>query len=150
MTVNLKGMWLTVQAVLPVMREQGGGAIVNISSMAAVAARSSWSAYGMSKAGVNKLDHIAGGRQRRHDDPLQLHHARADGHADGGRARRRGEAADPTEEIRAQRDAQVPLDARWAPAGTSPTRACSWPRTRPGSSPAAILPVDGGQLGRIG
>jgi len=30
LTVNLKAMWLTIKAALPVMREQGGGAIVNI------------------------------------------------------------------------------------------------------------------------
>ena len=55
MTTNLKAMWLTIKHFLPVMREQGGGgAIVNISSMAAVAA-SNLIAYGMSKAGVNKL-----------------------------------------------------------------------------------------------
>ena len=57
-TTNLKGMWLTIKHVLPVMREQGGGgSIVNISSMAAVAS-SNLVAYGMSKAGVNKLTHI--------------------------------------------------------------------------------------------
>ncbi|MGZ3404783.1 MAG: SDR family NAD(P)-dependent oxidoreductase, partial [Phenylobacterium sp.] len=35
LSVNLKGMWLTIKAALPVMREQQGGAIVNISSLAA-------------------------------------------------------------------------------------------------------------------
>ncbi|HEX4711020.1 SDR family NAD(P)-dependent oxidoreductase, partial [Phenylobacterium sp.] len=35
LSVNLKGMWLTIKAALPAMREQGGGAIVNISSLAA-------------------------------------------------------------------------------------------------------------------
>src|SRR5947209_12005666 len=35
--VNLKGMWLTIKAALPTLREQGGGAIVNTSSLAAVA-----------------------------------------------------------------------------------------------------------------
>jgi NAD(P)-dependent dehydrogenase (short-subunit alcohol dehydrogenase family) len=33
--VNLRGMWLTCKHVLPTMREQGAGSIVNISSMAA-------------------------------------------------------------------------------------------------------------------
>ena len=41
--VNLKGMWLTIKHMLPVMREQGGGAaITNISSMAAVASCPTW------------------------------------------------------------------------------------------------------------
>ncbi len=37
--VNLRGMWLACKHALPVMREQGSGSIVNISSMAA------WEAY---------------------------------------------------------------------------------------------------------
>ena len=32
MDVNFKGMWLTSKAVLPIMQEQGGGAITNIST----------------------------------------------------------------------------------------------------------------------
>jgi NAD(P)-dependent dehydrogenase (short-subunit alcohol dehydrogenase family) len=53
--VNLKAMWLTCKHVLPVMREQRAGAIVNISSVAAVAAAGSLTAYKVSKAGVNAL-----------------------------------------------------------------------------------------------
>jgi NAD(P)-dependent dehydrogenase (short-subunit alcohol dehydrogenase family) len=53
--VNLKAMWLTCKHALPVMREQGSGAIVNISSLAAVAAAGSLTAYKISKAGVNAL-----------------------------------------------------------------------------------------------
>ena len=48
--VNLKRV-STCQHVLPVMREQGGGAIVNISSIAAVAAAIELTAYKVSKAG---------------------------------------------------------------------------------------------------
>ncbi len=36
--MNLKAMWLTIKHAVPVMRAQGGGAIVNISSLAAIAA----------------------------------------------------------------------------------------------------------------
>jgi len=53
--VNLKAMWLTCKHALPVMREQRSGAIVNISSLAAVAAAGSLTAYKVSKAGVNAL-----------------------------------------------------------------------------------------------
>ena len=52
--VNLKGMWLTCKHVLPVMRQQRSGAIVNISSLAAVAS-APMLAYKTSKAGVNLL-----------------------------------------------------------------------------------------------
>ena len=54
MLVNLKAMWLTCKHVLPVMREQQAGAIVNISSAAAVSSGGT-TAYEISKAGVNKL-----------------------------------------------------------------------------------------------
>jgi NAD(P)-dependent dehydrogenase (short-subunit alcohol dehydrogenase family) len=55
MDVNLKAMWLTCKHVLPVMRDQRAGAIVNISSIAAIAAAGSLVAYKISKAGVNAL-----------------------------------------------------------------------------------------------
>jgi NAD(P)-dependent dehydrogenase (short-subunit alcohol dehydrogenase family) len=51
---NLKSMFLTCKSVLPHMEEQGAGAIVNISSMAAVRfAPYPMVAYSASKAGVN-------------------------------------------------------------------------------------------------
>lgn len=53
---NLKGLFLTCKHVLPIMKEQGGGAIVNISSIAAVC-HSRTTAYKVSKAGVNALTH---------------------------------------------------------------------------------------------
>jgi NAD(P)-dependent dehydrogenase (short-subunit alcohol dehydrogenase family) len=55
MDTNLKAMWLTCKHVVPAMREQQGGAIVNISSIAAVAGVGNLSAYKISKAGVNAL-----------------------------------------------------------------------------------------------
>ncbi len=53
--VNLKAMWRTCKYVVPVMQAHGGGAIVNISSLAAIAAAGSLTAYKISKAGVNAL-----------------------------------------------------------------------------------------------
>ena len=52
--VNLRAMWRTCRAVLPVMREQQSGSIVNISSAASVAGGFQV-AYEVSKAAVNRL-----------------------------------------------------------------------------------------------
>ncbi|MEJ0041778.1 MAG: SDR family oxidoreductase [Rhizomicrobium sp.] len=54
MTVNLKGMWLTIRATIPIMREARRGAIVNISSLAALGGGNQ-TAYEVSKAAVNRL-----------------------------------------------------------------------------------------------
>jgi NAD(P)-dependent dehydrogenase (short-subunit alcohol dehydrogenase family) len=53
--VNLKALWRTCKLVVPIMREQRAGVIVNISSLAAVAAATKLTAYKISKAGVNAL-----------------------------------------------------------------------------------------------
>ncbi len=55
MDVNLKAMWMTCKHVIPVMREQRSGAIVNVSSTAAIMAANNLTAYKISKAGVNAL-----------------------------------------------------------------------------------------------
>jgi NAD(P)-dependent dehydrogenase (short-subunit alcohol dehydrogenase family) len=54
MAVNLKAMWSTIKAALPMMKVQGGGAIVNVSSTAALRGSGAL-VYGISKAGVNRL-----------------------------------------------------------------------------------------------
>lgn len=54
--VNLKGVFLTCKYVLPVMLAQGKGAIVNISSLAAIRWTGyPYAAYYAAKAGVNQL-----------------------------------------------------------------------------------------------
>jgi NAD(P)-dependent dehydrogenase (short-subunit alcohol dehydrogenase family) len=54
--VNLTGTFLMTHAVLPVMREQGAGTIVNVSSIAGLRARGfTGPAYNAAKAGVNSL-----------------------------------------------------------------------------------------------
>lgn len=55
---NLLGPFRLSRAVLPSMLLQGRGAIVNISSDAAVSAYPSWGAYGTSKAALDHLTRI--------------------------------------------------------------------------------------------
>ena len=53
--VNVEGPLRMSQCVLPVMREQGGGSVVNIASMAAYSGGSFICAYGASKAALVNL-----------------------------------------------------------------------------------------------
>jgi NAD(P)-dependent dehydrogenase (short-subunit alcohol dehydrogenase family) len=54
MDVNLKGMFFTCKAVLPIMEEQGSGAIVNISSLASIRwMHFNYISYYASKAAIN-------------------------------------------------------------------------------------------------
>ena len=55
MTTNLTGAFTCIKAVAPVMRAQGRGRIVNISSGAGLVARGSSIAYAVSKAGMIHL-----------------------------------------------------------------------------------------------
>jgi len=50
--VNVKGVWLCCKAVLPAMREQGSGSIVNIASVVAVAGQPGYLHYVASKGSV--------------------------------------------------------------------------------------------------
>jgi NAD(P)-dependent dehydrogenase (short-subunit alcohol dehydrogenase family) len=65
LAVNLKGMWLTTKAILPLMRAQRGGSIVNISSMASKLGNNKI-AYEVSKAGVNRLTHSVASANAKH------------------------------------------------------------------------------------
>jgi NAD(P)-dependent dehydrogenase (short-subunit alcohol dehydrogenase family) len=55
LAVNLGGPFLCTKAAVPLMREHGGGAVVNITSISAVRASTLRSAYGTSKAGLAHL-----------------------------------------------------------------------------------------------
>jgi 3-oxoacyl-[acyl-carrier protein] reductase len=52
MSVNVKGIWQCCRAVVPAMREAGGGAIINISSLAAIYGMPNGLHYTTSKAAV--------------------------------------------------------------------------------------------------
>lgn len=55
LAVNLTGPFLLTQAVAPIMRDQGGGTIVNITSISGLRASTLRVAYGTSKAGLAHL-----------------------------------------------------------------------------------------------
>lgn len=52
MEVNLYGVFLMTREILPMMEQQGGGAIVNVSAIAALRSHPMASAYGAAQAGV--------------------------------------------------------------------------------------------------
>jgi NAD(P)-dependent dehydrogenase (short-subunit alcohol dehydrogenase family) len=53
--VNLKGIYLAARHAIPEMRGRGGGAIVNVSSVQAIASQAGVAAYTASKGGINAL-----------------------------------------------------------------------------------------------
>jgi NAD(P)-dependent dehydrogenase (short-subunit alcohol dehydrogenase family) len=53
--VNLTGVWRGMRHAIPVMLEQGGGSIVNISSVQSLVGFVGWSGYAASKGGINGL-----------------------------------------------------------------------------------------------
>lgn len=55
MDLNLKGCFFCINAVAPLMKAQGGGKIVNISSVAGTMGLGTYAAYSAAKAGVNYL-----------------------------------------------------------------------------------------------
>ena len=146
--VNLRGMWLTIKAALPAMREQGGGAIVNISSLAAIAGGNQM-AYEVSKAAVNRLTTSVAQANARHgvrcnaimpglmDTPMAV----------AGIARASGQ--DP-QEVRDARNARVPLGGKMGTAWDTAYAALFLASDEAKFITGAILPVDGGMSVRIG
>ncbi|GBD53738.1 SDR family oxidoreductase [Microcystis aeruginosa NIES-298] len=56
--LNLTSVYQCVQGILPAMRQQGGGTIINISSIAADNFFPDWGAYSVSKAGLVAFSRI--------------------------------------------------------------------------------------------
>lgn len=146
--VNLKGMYLSCKHALPVMRAQGSGAIVNVSSVAATCS-TGMLAYKTSKAGVNALTHAVAMGNAKHgirvngimpglmDTPMAVDAAAAAGGVDRS-------------EIAARRDAQVPLGAQQGTAWDVAHAALFLTSEEAKFITAVTLPVDGGQSARIG
>jgi len=60
--INVKGVFLTCKHAIPHMRKQGGGAIVNVSTISSIRYTSPCVAYSASKAAVNQLTQSIAGR----------------------------------------------------------------------------------------
>ncbi len=149
LAVNLKGMWLTIKHALPVMRAQpAGGAIVNISSLAAIAP-ANIIAYEVSKAGVNKLTTSTAALNARHnircnaimpglmDTPMAIEAI----------ARARGETAAV---VRAARDARVPLGGKMGTAWDVAYAALFLASDEAKFITGVVMAVDGGASVRFG
>ncbi|WP_374575351.1 SDR family NAD(P)-dependent oxidoreductase [Phenylobacterium sp.] len=147
-SVNLKGCWLSIRAFLPMMREAGAGAIVNISSLAGIAGGSQ-TAYEVSKAGVNRLttstaqanaskgvrcNAVAMGLM---DTPMAV----------AGIAEATGQ--DP-EAVRQARNARVPLGGKMGTAWDTAYAALFLASDEARFVTGVVLHVDGGMSSRIG
>jgi NAD(P)-dependent dehydrogenase (short-subunit alcohol dehydrogenase family) len=149
MKVNLKGCLLSCQAVLPVMREQKSGSIVNISSIAAVAYAPSLTAYKLSKIGMNMLGQQLALSNAKYgvrvntimpglmDTPMAIE--------DIARSRNM-----PKPELRAERDKRVPLRGKMGTAWDVAFAALFLHSDEAGFVTGVALPVDGGQTARVG
>ncbi len=148
LTVNLKASWMMARAVLPLMREQRGGAIVNVSSLASIAGGIQI-AYEVSKAGVNRLTTSIATANAKHgircnavlpglmDTPMAV----------AGIASARGETV---EDVRAARNARVPLLGRMGDAWDTANAVLFLAGDESRFITGALLPVDGGMSVRIG
>ena len=146
--VNLRAMWRTCRAVLPSMREQQHGSIVNVSSAASVAGGFQV-AYEVSKAAVNRLTtSIAQSNASRGvrcnaialglvDTPMAV----------GGIAAARGV---PLDVVREERNARIPLEGGMGTAWDGANAALFLASDEARFITGVVLPVDGGTSIRIG
>jgi len=148
MSVNLKGMFLSSRSVLPVMREQRGGSIINISSIAAICS-TGIVAYKTSKAGVNALTHQIALENAKYN-------IRANAIMPGlintpmaieGISKARGVAK---KDLIRQRDNSVPLGGKMGTAWDVAYAALFLASDEAKFITGVLLPVDGGQSARIG
>jgi NAD(P)-dependent dehydrogenase (short-subunit alcohol dehydrogenase family) len=147
-TVNLKSMFLTCKHVLPQMRSQHSGVILNVSSIASICSVGLL-AYKTSKAGVNALTHsLALGNARYGirvnailpglmNTPMAIE----------GISLARGIAK---QALIQERDAQVPLGGKMGTAWDVAHAALFLASDEAKFVTGVLLPVDGGQSARIG
>jgi NAD(P)-dependent dehydrogenase (short-subunit alcohol dehydrogenase family) len=146
--VNLKGTLLTCKYVLPVMKQQEGGSIINISSVAAICA-TGMTAYPVSKAGVNALTHQLAMTQAKYgirvnaimpglmNTPMAIE----------GVSKALGVKKD---DLIKMRDQAVPLKGGMGDAWDTAYAALFLASDEAKFITSVVLPVDGGQCAKIG
>ncbi|NQW09658.1 MAG: SDR family oxidoreductase [Alphaproteobacteria bacterium] len=152
--MNLKGMFMTCKHVLPIMREQTSGVILNISSIASICARGdpghrSGVAYKTSKGAVNTLTHHMAIENAEFgirvnailpgliDTPMAIER----------RARERNVNRDT---VRRERDERVPLLRRMGTAWDVANAAVFLASDEAQYITSLIMPVDGGLSAQSG
>ena len=148
MAVNLRGTVMACKHAIPVMRRQRSGAIINISSIAAVE-NYPWVAYKASKAAIINFTKQLAIQNAEYgiranvilpglmDTPMAV----------DTRASAWGR---PREEVAAERDARVPLRNKMGTAWDVAFAALYLASDEAGFVTGAALPVDGGASCRIG
>ena len=146
--VNLKSAWMTIKHALPVMREQGFGSIVNISSLASIAGATQV-AYEVSKAGMNRLTTSVASANAAHgvrcnavlpglmDTPMAV----------TGIAEATGST---TAAVRETRNARVPLRGKMGTGWDTAYAALFLASDEANFITGVLLPVDGGMSARVG
>src|SRR3954463_1390031 len=148
LTVNLKSAWMTIKHVVPVMRAQASGSIVNISSLASLAGGNQV-AYEVSKAGMNRLTTSVANANAGHgvrcnavlpglmDTPMAI----------SGIAAATGST---TEAVRETRNARVPLRGKMGTTWDTAHAALFLASDEANFITGILLPVDGGMSARVG
>lgn len=148
LSVNLKSVVFPTKWTLPVMREQGSGSIISISSVAAVCA-TPMVAYKVSKAGINAyVQSLAIGNAKYGiranvimpglmETPMAIE----------GISRATGV---PKDELIERRHAMVPLRGRMGTAWDVAHAALFLASEEAAFITGVVLPVDGGQSARVG
>ena len=155
--VNLGGVWKTVKAGVPHLLAGGrGGSIIMTSSVGGIKAYPQVGHYVTAKHGVVGLMRTFAVELGQHSIRVNsVHPTHVDTPAADERARRI-DCSGPTWRIpgptTSRRSASRSTSCRsrgWS-RSTSAMRCCSWPPTKPATSPASPLPVDAGSLPEIG
>ena len=134
MNIGLTGAFLGIKAAVPAMRRAGGGAIVNMGSLASTRSGGGSPAYGASKAGMVGLTN-------RRPSPTRLTESAATWFPPATSILRSSARTTPTAPTTGQPQSTTPTTTnagstprRWAASKlprTSPRLSCSWPRTTP-------------------